>query len=223
MSDVTISPPVAAAMGTEVPVMFSDYFTVEDYRAETGDRTVPYKADDDDIFRGQQEVIDRLERWAYTSWSRRSTSQQRWMEYPLFTLKRLPIIADSLVVTLDGQALTDYTLNSETGEVRWGDWSGLRAPWLRQKVLVVATFDFGYQLVPEAVRSACIQATESKIRGEEGKSKIPRNATAYSTERTDFTLGRRGVNKPWPWDPRASDDMRGYWDPKRPRGKMAAV
>lgn len=225
MSDVIIHAPIAEAAATEVAAGFLDYFTEDEYRAETDDRTVPFKAEADDIQRTQKEVIDRLERWAYTSWRTRSYREQFWSDIPLFLTKRIPIVTGSMVITVndDVMDLTDVTIDEASGEVRWGDWSAPRWARWTSRMLIVVTYDYGFGEVPDAIKTPCIQATESRLQGEEGGSKIPRNVTSYSTERTDFNLGRRGVNKPWPWDPRASDDIRGYWDPRRPRGMMKSV
>lgn len=45
-----------------------DYFTLLEFREVTGDRTSPFRYQDDDIGRAQEQVIDYLERWAYTAW-----------------------------------------------------------------------------------------------------------------------------------------------------------
>lgn len=48
--------------------MPTDYFTVSEFREITADRTSPYEYDEDDIARAQEQVIDHLERWAYSAW-----------------------------------------------------------------------------------------------------------------------------------------------------------
>lgn len=45
-----------------------DYFTIAEYRDQTGDNTSPYEASDSDIVLAQREVVRTLEKWAKSAW-----------------------------------------------------------------------------------------------------------------------------------------------------------
>lgn len=204
---------------------YQDYFSDEDFRRVMGDNTSPYDYDPDDVLRAQAEVVDRLEKWARTSWKLRTvTAEIHRRNVPLVTTLRVPIVAiESVTVNGDVVTLSDIQYTSESGIVRWGDWTPGPFPYLTagsSRLEVTYTYGFDEDTVPMAVMRPCIVATASNLDGEEGRSKIPRNTTRYSAERTDITLGRRGSVEPWPWDPRATDDIRGYWLSRRPRSIM---
>lgn len=48
--------------------LLNDYFTVQEFRDITGDKTSPYRYEDADILRAQDEVITTLESWAGSAW-----------------------------------------------------------------------------------------------------------------------------------------------------------
>lgn len=218
MTDVIIHAPVASASAVGPD---EDYFSVDEFRATTGDRSVPFVFDDEDILLNQQEVVERLERWAKTSWRIRDGSWTTVNRYPDILLPHVPIIPGSVSVTLDGTALTDIAVDLLGGRVTWGIWD---VPPLLDNIvgLWAVTYQYGFDDVPRSVSRPCMQATESLMRLQEDRSKIPRNATKYSSERTDITTGRRGAIQPWPWDARASDDLRAWWQSFRPVGLMVS-
>ena len=49
--------------------MFTDYFTLAEFREFSRDLTSPFKFEDEDIGPAQSQVILQLERWAKTSWA----------------------------------------------------------------------------------------------------------------------------------------------------------
>jgi hypothetical protein len=200
--------------------MVADYFDETDFRELAHDKTSPFKYETTDIDRAQEEVIQRLEKWARTSWKSRTRVDARRENVPLLLTTRIPILTlDS--VSIDGTDLDigGLELNFESGRIRWGDWSLAGQPRLDAPGLIVITYTYGFDQddVDWAIRRPCIQAARSLLDGEEERGKIPRNTQRYSSERTDLTLGRRGAGKPFPWDSGASDDIRAYWDPSRPR------
>lgn len=203
-----------------------DYFTDDQFRTIIGDTHSPYKYEESDVERAQKEVIDRLERWSKTSWQSRERLDRSRSNVPLVTIKRVPII-DVASIVLNGVELDLSLVNIDpvAGIARWGDWSPGRPPKFAEGfVPVLVTYTYGFnEDVPAAVMRPCVQAAASLLDGEEGRSKIPRNTTKYSTERTDISMGRRGSVDPWPWDPRATDDIRAYWNPFRPRGWITSV
>lgn len=198
----------------------SDYFTAEDFRELAKDRTSPFKYSDDDITRAQEEVIGRLEKWARTSWKARSDVYAERRKAPLVLVPRVPILTLD-AVTVDGSVVDvgNIEANFDVGRLRWGDWSIPGMPAFGSPGLVVVEYTYGLDQddVEWQIRRPCIQASRSLLDGEEERGKIPRNTQRYSSERTDITLGRRGAGKPFPWDSGASDDIRAYWEPSRPR------
>ena len=212
--------------------MLNDYYTTAEFRSTVADITVPHRYDDTDIARAQDEVIRRFEFWARTSWKQRTRAETHQSNVALVVLTRLPISSLTSVV-LDGDTLTlaDLQVDYAAGIIRWGDWS-LSAPRLSPPGLVVVTYKFGYNEdsgIPEhviedwSIKRPCIDAAKTLLDGEEGRGKVPRNALRYSSERTDITLGRRGAGKPFPWDARASDDLRAYIEPRRAKGWVATT
>lgn len=208
---------------------FTDYFDVPEFRQKVKDTTSPYTYDDADIMEAQEEVIDHLETWARTSWKLRADRiESRRSPAPLIVLGRIPVAAIAYV-KIDGTALTltDLEQNWDAGIIRWGDWSVPGEPILNRDRPglweVKYSFGFDYDDVPLSIRRPCIQAAQSLMDGEESRGNVPRNTLRYSTERTDITLGRRGAGQPFPWDPRASDDIRAYWQPHRPRSTVSTA
>lgn len=208
--------------------MVADYFTEDDFREVVHDSTSPYRYETADIDRAQEEVIDRLERYARTSWTARARTQTERSTAPLLLFDRVPVLAVTSV-TLDGTAFTlsDLEMHFAIGRIRWGDWSIPGSPRLSTPGLVSIIYTYGFDYaagaVPWSIRRPCIQASRTLLDGEEERGKIPRNTLRYSSERTDLTLGRRGAGKPWPWDSGASDDIRTYWDSSRPRQFISTV
>jgi hypothetical protein len=206
----------------------SDYFTYDDFRAITGDTGSPFKYEEPDIDRAQAEVIDRVERWSKSSWKARERVETQRVILPLMMTQRLPIVevvSIHLERTDTDLTLDDVDIDPLSGVIRWGDWSD-RKPLFDggyQRFTITYTFGFDEDPIPAGVMRPCIQAASTLLDGEEKRSKIPRNTTKYSAERTDISLGRRGSVPPFPWDPRATDDLRAYWDPNRPRTHIHSV
>lgn len=210
--------------------MSTDYFTEAEFREVVGDRTIPYRFSTADIARAQNEVEDRFERWARMSWTTRTFTQKKRTNIPLVVLHRGPIISVSSW-SIDGTTFDTGLLTVEElpATVRWGDWTEGSRPKVNAPGMVTITFDYGFAEVDVddivtnwSVKRPLIQAASSLLDGEEHRGKIPRNARRYSSERTDIVLGGVGSTKPFPWDPRASDDVKSYVLPFRPSIMVAA-
>lgn len=206
---------------------YTDYFTDDDFRSISGDTSAPYKYPPEDVERAQKEIIDRVERWAKTSWKLRDRTETHRKNAGLLNTKRGPIV-ELISVTLNGDLVSEDILdvNEVTGTIRWGNWSPGPAPYFPAgytPVVVTYTYGFNEDIVPQGIMRPMIQAVTTLLDGEENRSSLPRNTTKYSTERTDISMGRRGSVQPFPWDPRATDDIRGYWDPYRIRNWITSV
>lgn len=215
-----------AALAAEVAAVIArgDYFTEDEYRTITGDDTVPYKAKRSEIMVAHEEAMERLESYARSAWRPKYARQVFRTNRPLITLKRYPISAIS-GLTVDGSTWTagddwlsgDFTVDEESGVIRLGDWRG-GDPFWDYDVAIEIDYVYGFNEVPWAIKRPMIEACASLIRAWEGDSKLPRNTSTYTADRTTVELRKdRGLIKPWPWDERASQDVRSYWESYRPK------
>lgn len=204
--------------------MTADYFTEAEFREVSGDDKAPFRFSPADIARAQAEVERRFERWARMSFTTRTISQATRTNIPLVILYRSPIISVD-AWSIDGTAYDPalLTIEADAATVRWGDWTGGSRPVVNAPGVAVFDYTYGFADVDGdgivqdwSVKRPLIQAAVSLLDGEEHRGKIPRNARRYSSERTDIVLGGVGSTKPFPWDPRASDDVRSYVLPFRP-------
>lgn len=217
--------------------MVADYFSLATFREHEGDNTSPHRYSESDMLRGQAETIDCFERWGHTSFSTRTDRiEVQRRNAPLVLTRCLPVVAVTEIL-IDGVALDlardDLDIGLATGIIRWGTWDwGYTTPrlidgWGRGFAQLQLTYDYGYGYamadMPEGIVTPLCDAAASRLDGEEGRGKIPRNTQRYSAERTDITMGRRGAVRPFPWDQRASDDVRAYWDTFRPRSIISTV
>lgn len=149
---------------------------------------------------------------------------------PLILLPKLPILHIVSVYENDDEVTAaditnyssdDYLADMAAGIIRWGDWCSWPRPTTDGPNKITITYDYGYTETPEEVKTPCVQAVETRLDSQEGRGRIPRNVTQYTTERTTFVFGM-GVKPvvPWPWDANASEDIRSYWEETRPRGLM---
>lgn len=193
------------------------YFSEAEYREVTGDDGSPPKASTSDISRSHDEVVARLEAWARSAWVPRSTTQTEIGWNPLVLLSRQPLRSIT-TFTADGDTVTDYDVDAG-GLVRWLDWSNDRVPRFFSPATISVTYSYGFDAPGWEVKRPCIQAAESLLGKQEGRSRIPKNVTAYRTEGTSFDLSRDvgSRTRPWPWDPYASNDIRQFWEPFRPK------
>lgn len=79
------------------------------------------------------------------------------------------------------------------------------------------TYSYGHLRCPRQVRRPAMAATLSLLRDSQ-PTKIPTTATQVTTESTTFVFGGKPAwRAPWPWDEAASDAVRTWWGPSRPR------
>lgn len=205
----------------------ADYFTIEEFRDVIGDEHSAYKYEESRVMRAQSEVVGRLESWARTSWRRRSAILTERVNAQQILFRHVPII-EVTGFTVAGEAINEdlWLTNQATGIFYWGDWVTQQPPVIDWTIAVLE-YDYGWDYeddeIPWEVKTPCIEATASRLLNSGTNSKIPRNTLRYSTERTDITMGRRGAGRPFPWDGRATDDIRAYWEPMRPRSIMRAA
>lgn len=216
-----------------------DYFTEAEYRELTNDNKSPYWVTAEDITRAGTEVVNRLERWARSAWptivdpkeAREATERYRLLGGEMMILtRRVPIIEVSELIINDTTyseadltafSASDYLVEYDSGIIRIGDWDRFPRPTAVYPQMVEITYTYGFIETPEEIKAPCILATESRLRKEDSRGRIPRNVTSYSTEKTTFNFMRKSApDEPWPWDWDASADVQAYWLPSRPVGMM---
>lgn len=130
-------------------------------------------------------------------------------------LGRIPVIALT-TFTRDAVAVDAdlYNLYPETGRI-WFD-----NDQLEDRRVIVVTYTYGFQSCPWSVKRPAILAAKSLLTGQEGRSAIPSNVKAYTSEGTRFELDgeQKSGGGPWPWDTAASRIVSSYWSPRRARG-----
>jgi hypothetical protein len=216
--------PVTVVFVPRMAQAYMDYFTDAEYRAVTGDTSNPFEIPADDVLRCQQEVVERLESWARTSWTSRRAVVTKRVSLPRVALTRLPVISVQSVL-VDGELLEpdDYELDAENGIMQWSDWT-YGIPYLWPMPLVEIIYTYGYGHVPAAVKRPAIQATRLLAKLEEGRVRLPRDISSYGTERAQFQKrSDRGLIKPWSWDERDSQDVRSYWESYRTRTYLTSA
>lgn len=212
---------VDASVATELADLRvrGDYFSEEEYRQVSGDDTVPYKADRNEILRAQEEAIDRLESYSRSAWRPKFVTDTFHTVRPVFSLKRYPI-QQVLSLTVDGYPWavdSDFIFDLESGVARQVGWAA-GDPYWDSPVYVQISYVYGFTEVPWTIKRPMIEACQTLIEGWAGESKVPRNTSRYSTERSSFELRKdRGLIRPWPYDERASQDIRAYWENYRPK------
>lgn len=211
--------------------MDTSYFTRAEFRAyanDPDDGSPRYT--DDDIDRAQIEVIERLERWARSAWptvstatppvagdgaaeSARSVTETHDGGGAVILLDRVPVISPLTTFEIDGAAVDAdaYTLGDDQGVITLDSATKAGAG------IITVTYNYGAVVTPQAIKRPAMRAAQSLLDSEGGRSRIPRNVREYRTEQTTFVMTDDRPRAPWPWDLDASEDVRTWWDPERPR------
>ena len=208
--------------------MSLEYFTAEEFREVAQDDQSPSTYDDDEILRGHDEVVNRLELWGRTSWFVRQYTLYRLVSHGYLNLSRTPVI-DVVSFDLGGDAVSasDYIVDLEGGRIMWGDWAGGVPILDGGPFLGEVTWTYGFAAtdaseVPWDIKRPVILATASLLRPQKQKSKIPPNTRSYTTGRTSFDFRfERAQTRPWPWDESMSSQVRAVWDPFRFRSYVS--
>jgi hypothetical protein len=206
-----------------------EYFTETEFRDLAQDEDAPQKYETEDIERAHDEVVDRLELWARSSWGPPRTAKLKKVQMRAFLdLSRVPII-DFTTFTVGGTAMVpaEYDVDNSGGQVMWGDWAdGIPSEMELGPYVVEVEWTYGFDLdvaeIPWGVKRPVIKAANSLLVPDKRKAKIPANTRSFSTQRANFDLRfERAQTKPWPWDEGASSQVRAYWDPFRWRAYMS--
>lgn len=200
-----------------MPEPFADYFTEEDYRSVMNDNGSPVTNEWPALERAQSEVVERLERWAKTSWKEREGIYRGLTKVPSVELPHVPVTSvDEFLV--GGEAYT-AGITFAGGVVTWNDWSFGVPPPFPATIAVEITYTFGFNDadVRWAIRRPVIEASAELLRTLRRDKKFPRKVNRVSSEGTTLELDTQRGARPWPWDPRSSDDVRRYWENSRPR------
>lgn len=205
-----------------------EYYSEEEFREVAQDQDSPSKYDVDEIQRGHDEVVRRLEMWARSSWVTRSWRVFRLVSHQYINLSRTPV-QNITSFDLAGEPVlaADYVLDLEGGRIMWGDWS-FGVPLIEEGPLLAEidwTFGFGATTPDDIdwdIKRPTILATMSLLRPQKERSKIPPNTRSLSTSRTSFDFRfERAQTRPWPWDESMSSQIRATWDPFRYRSYMS--
>jgi hypothetical protein len=208
--------------------MTLEYYSLEDFREVANDQDSPSKFDDDEIERGHDEVVRRLEGWARSSWVTRTWRLFRLVQHGYLNLSRTPILSITSF-DLAGESVLgdDYVLDAEGGRLMWGDWT-TGVPILDGgPFLAEVEWEFGFGAADPAdidweIKRPTILATASLLRPQKERTKVPPNARSFSTNRASFDLRfERATTRPWPWDEAMSSQVRAAWDPFRFRSYMS--
>lgn len=205
------------ALDTASPVSTADYFSEEEYRAVVRDEEVGDRAQWPDIERYQMEVIERLEAWARAAWRRRTRTERIRVGATRFALSRVPVISVN-AATFDGVALAGHQFESN-GVFRWGeidnDWQTLEYSGILE-----VTYTYGFDAVPWSIKRPCIEATQALAWSADPENNIPPNTESYTNQGTTIRFAQvdpYDVCEPWPWNERASAEVRSFWERHRPR------
>ncbi len=214
--------------------MPADYFSVAEFRAYAGDARGA-RLDESTILAYQEEVIERLEEWAYSAWPNvnpdatpeevaaggvsvapRSITEGAKYGQGTVELSRVPVIA---ITTPDPEMLGGYTVAPNSG-LLYEAMTDTGAVGL-----ATVSYTYGYTTCPRSIKRPCMMAVASMAVAEGGPG-IPANVERYSTEGTTFDFAVATipgeVDEPWPWDRTASLLVRTRWQRHRP-GRFAAV
>jgi len=205
------------------------YFTEDEFRELVRDEKSPERYTTEAIERAHDEVVERLEAWARTSWLSQTATKRRWVNRARVLLDKIPVI-EVTTFTLDGTAVDEdsYDLDPASGEVRWGSNWRFGAPWFPQPVLVEMEWEYGLEYapagtdgsygdpIPWSIKRPAILACRSLMLPQTRDANIPSNARTYNTGRTSFDLRNpRSQTRPWPWDDAMSAQVRAAYEPYR--------
>lgn len=211
--------------------MSADYFSVAEFRDFAGEKGGRDYVDTE-IIRNQGAVIGMLEAWAHSAWPNvtgadgdgtaaepRSVQEMLDGGHDSVVLDRLPVLSVELLTFNDNQLEvgTDYWLYVDSGIIRFAG----ELEQTRQTLQVL--YRYGFESCPDEVKLPVMHATQSRMDPQQGRKKLPRNATQISSRGTIATLTTGSDESlPWSWDEEASRMMQDYWGGSRKRVFSAA-